>query len=136
MLHVHRGPMFLTEVGWHDEIKHLRQSNTALASTATHLLCACRNLLKFARQVFQLCLASDGDGSEKNRRALDTYGTLLNRRGLQSIGAIPCVSPECENWMVPAGMWDDERIKCHVCHTEFCGRYCKPCELFVGSGSP
>lgn len=66
--------------------------------------------------------ASDDDGSENDRRALDTYGTMLTRRGLQSSGAIQCVNPECDNWMVPARMWDVERVKCHACDTEFCSR--------------
>lgn len=59
---------------------------------------------------------------EKNRRALDTCGTLLTRRGLQSTGAVPCVSPECGNWMVPTRMGDGQRVKCGTCLIEFCGR--------------
>lgn len=58
--------------------------------------------------------------SEEDRRALDTCRNLLTRRGLESTGAIPCVSPECGNWMVPEG--GVQRVKCASCLVEFCGR--------------
>ncbi|CAM9219754.1 unnamed protein product [Ectocarpus sp. 12 AP-2014] len=60
--------------------------------------------------------------SEEDRRALDTCRNLLTRRGLESTGAIPCVSPECGNWMVPEG--GVQRVKCASCLVEFCSR-CK-----------
>lgn len=55
-----------------------------------------------------------------DKRALDTCRTLLTRRGLESTGAIPCVSPSCGNWMVHEG--GGQRVKCGSCLVEFCGR--------------
>ncbi len=57
---------------------------------------------------------------QSDRRALETCNTLLTRRGLESTGAVPCVSPECGNWMVPEG--GGQRVKCTSCLIEFCGR--------------
>lgn len=72
---------------------------------------------------------SDGgkDGStastsvqENDRRALDACRNMLTRRGLESTGAVPCISPECGNWMVPEG--GGQRVRCDSCLIEFCGR--------------
>ncbi|CAM9176920.1 unnamed protein product, partial [Hapterophycus canaliculatus] len=63
-----------------------------------------------------------GEEQEADKRALDTCRTLLTRRGLESTGAIPCVSPNCGNWMVHEG--GGQRVKCSSCLVEFCGR-CK-----------
>lgn len=62
--------------------------------------------------------AASEQGSD--RRALDTCRTLLTRRGLESTGAVPCVSPECGNWMVPEG--GGQRVRCDSCLIEFCRR--------------
>eukprot|EP00752_Nemacystus_decipiens_P013473 g11932.t1 len=94
--------------------------------------------------------ANDGNGSnaeaarveqEQNRRALETCGTLLTRRGLQSTGAVPCVSPECGNWMVPTRMGDGQRVTCGTCLIEFCGsckrapfHYTATCDEVVAIG--
>ena len=61
-----------------------------------------------------------GQQSDDDRRALETCRTLLTRRGLESTGAVPCVSAECGNWMVPEG--DGQRVRCSSCLIEFCGR--------------
>lgn len=58
--------------------------------------------------------------SDQDKRALETCRTMLTRRGLESTGAVPCVSAECGNWMVPEG--DGQRVRCSSCLTEFCGR--------------
>lgn len=62
----------------------------------------------------------DAGQSEQDKRALDVCRNLLTRRGLESTGAVPCVSAECGNWMVPEGT--GQRVQCSSCLMEFCRR--------------
>lgn len=117
--------------GRHSNSKHLQK--LPFRPFAPRLCCPQPSLSSSLSQVFLLktySWASEaGKGGntnaakveqENDRRALETCNTLLTRRGLESTGAVPCVSPECGNWMVPEG--GGQRVKCSSCLIEFCGR--------------